>query len=97
MVKRVRQLLKKLGNYCVALWSQQCDAEFQGEDVPDDVQIHSWKPSSWIQERCKYCMKIARLPATVVEQYKHMIDHCCTDKKQFRFRLGKYYQLSPMQ
>ena len=50
MVKRVRQLLKKLGNYCVALWSQQCDAEFQGEDVPDDVQIHSWKPSSWIQE-----------------------------------------------
>ena len=50
MVKRVRQLLKKLGNYCVAHGSQQCDAEFQGEDIPDDVQIHSWKPSSWIQE-----------------------------------------------
>ena len=50
MVKRVRQLLKKLGNYRVAHGAQQCDAEFQGEDVPDDVQIHSWKPSSWIQE-----------------------------------------------
>ena len=38
-------------------------------------------------------MRIARLPATVVEQYKHMIDHCCIDQKQFRFRLGKYKQI----